>query len=291
MDRPHLIYFADPMCSWCWGFAPVIAAITHAFADSLPIRLVLGGLRPGTTEPLDETRKASLREHWTHVHEASGQPFDLDFFTREHFIYDTDPACRAVAALRHAGMPIALAALHRLQEAFYARNQDVKDLAVQTEIAVALGQDADTFRAAVTSEAIRQETWRDYALSQNTGVTGFPTLIAGTGQDNQYAMVTKGFERGERILPALGRWLAAQERKSFLFEKKNQKTFATWSRRNTQLRAQVAKVFCFFFSKKKSLPLLLITPTGHRIASHPRIPRIIHAPQHRPQIVPGAKRR
>jgi hypothetical protein len=21
MDEPHLIYFADPMCSWCYGFS------------------------------------------------------------------------------------------------------------------------------------------------------------------------------------------------------------------------------------------------------------------------------
>jgi hypothetical protein len=23
----QLVYFADPMCSWCYGFSPVIAAI------------------------------------------------------------------------------------------------------------------------------------------------------------------------------------------------------------------------------------------------------------------------
>ena len=27
MDGLHFIYFADPMCSWCWGFAPVIEKI------------------------------------------------------------------------------------------------------------------------------------------------------------------------------------------------------------------------------------------------------------------------
>ena len=24
MDGPHLIYFSDPMCSWCYGFSPVL---------------------------------------------------------------------------------------------------------------------------------------------------------------------------------------------------------------------------------------------------------------------------
>jgi len=47
-SRAHLLYVADPMCSWCWGFAPVIADICAAFGDRLPVRPVMGGLRPGT---------------------------------------------------------------------------------------------------------------------------------------------------------------------------------------------------------------------------------------------------
>ena len=91
MPGLHLIYFADPMCSWCWGFSPVIEAVRERFGPSLPIRLMLGGLRPGTTEPMTEGSKREICEHWEHVHEASGQPFDWSFFDREGFIYDTEP--------------------------------------------------------------------------------------------------------------------------------------------------------------------------------------------------------
>ena len=27
MSRNRLIYVMDPMCSWCWGFAPVAQAL------------------------------------------------------------------------------------------------------------------------------------------------------------------------------------------------------------------------------------------------------------------------
>lgn len=80
MTNPHLIYFADPMCSWCWGFSPVIDSVADEFGSSLPIRLVLGGLRPGTTEPLTQNSKRDIRQHWEHVKEASGQAFDFGFF-------------------------------------------------------------------------------------------------------------------------------------------------------------------------------------------------------------------
>jgi len=74
--------------------------VAARFGERLPIRLVLGGLRPGTVDPMDDAMRVSIRDHWTHVHEASGQPFDFDFFERERFVYDTEPACRAVVAAR-----------------------------------------------------------------------------------------------------------------------------------------------------------------------------------------------
>jgi putative protein-disulfide isomerase len=81
------------MCSWCWGFAPVITAITQRFGDTLPVRLILGGLRPGTTKTMDEAAKSSIREHWNHVHAASGRPFDLLFLERGSAICINASAC------------------------------------------------------------------------------------------------------------------------------------------------------------------------------------------------------
>ena len=208
---PHLIYFADPMCSWCWGFAPVIVAIQAHFGDRLPIRLVLGGLRPGTTDSLDAARRDSLSTHWQHVHEASGQPFNAAVLQRPGFIYDTDPPCRAVAVIRRQGMGPALHALHALQEAFYAQDRDITQPDELCDVAAAMGFDAVAFRGALQSEEIRLETWQDYAISQRTGVTGFPTLIAGSGKGDEYALVTQGFAPASQVVPALRQWLAQRE--------------------------------------------------------------------------------
>ena len=39
----RLIYVMDPMCSWCWGFAPVAAAlIAQAHEAGVPTHLVVG---------------------------------------------------------------------------------------------------------------------------------------------------------------------------------------------------------------------------------------------------------
>lgn len=207
MTGPHLIYFADPMCSWCWGFSPVVDAIGSRFGEALPVRLMMGGLRPGTTEPMDEAAKARTREHWEHVAEASGQPFDFSFFDRAGFVYDTEPASRAVVLMRRYGMAEALAYLRRVHAAFYAENRDVTDETELADLAASSGVDRGAFLDALRSEEARHETWTDFAIAQKSGITGFPTLIAGEGDTPEYALVTQGYQPGERIVPTLERWL------------------------------------------------------------------------------------
>ena len=33
----HFLYVADPMCSWCWGFSPVIDKIDETFGETAPV--------------------------------------------------------------------------------------------------------------------------------------------------------------------------------------------------------------------------------------------------------------
>ena len=236
---PRLIAFVDPMCSWCYGFAPVLEAIAKHYGASLPIHLVMGGLRPGTTEPMTDKMKTMIREHWEHVHTASGQPFDMAFFDRTSFTYDTDPAARAVVLMRGEfdtsprgptrcaapgcepepasgpatgpGFPnpaMALPFFARIQRAFYAENRDVTDDRVLAELAAEFGADKKAFAAALRHEDTRTEVLTDYTIAQRTGATGFPTMIAGFGENTPWVLVTKGYQPAERILAMLAAWLA-----------------------------------------------------------------------------------
>ena len=227
---PRLIAFVDPMCSWCYGFSPVLRAIEKTYGDTMPVRLVMGGLRPGNTKPMQDKDKAMIREHWEHVEKASGQPFDYTFFDRNGFIYDTDPAARAVVLMRGAieklisataetpdevahgpGFPrphLALDLMEAIQTAFYAQNRDVTQFGVLAEIAARFGVNEAAFIKALASEEARSETWTDYAIAQRTGAYGFPTLIAGYGDERPWVLVTKGYQPAEAVLANLAGWLS-----------------------------------------------------------------------------------
>jgi putative protein-disulfide isomerase len=207
MTTPHLIYFSDPMCSWCYGFSPVVDEIRRNFGRALPIRVVMGGLRPGVTTPMTEEAKLEVGDHWTHVHEATGLPFNGAGMSAPGFVYDTDPAARAVVVSRREGEEMAAAFLSRTQRAFYGEGRDVTRPDVLAEIAEELGLDREPFLNAWAAEEAKQETWRDYAISQRAGVTGFPTLVAGPNEEGVYGVVTRGYAPPEQVLGVLKEWL------------------------------------------------------------------------------------
>ncbi len=201
----HLLYFADPMCSWCWGFSPTMQRLIDAYGETLPIRIIVGGLRPGTTTPMDDRMKQDIRSHWEHVHEASEQPFDFDFFARDGFVYDTEPACRAVVSARRLDESKALAFMKVVQRSFYAENIDVSDVDNLVRIATDNGYDGARFREEFLGDEARAETQADFQFSQQCGVTGFPTVLG--VKDEAGAIITIGFRHWENIQQALDSWL------------------------------------------------------------------------------------
>ena len=205
-DR-HFLYFADPMCSWCYGFGPVVTEMVRRFEGRLGLRVVMGGLRAGNTEPMRDKDREYIRGAWTRVAEASGQPFDLGFFDRESFTYDTEPACRAVVTMRRMAPKNALAFLERVSRAFYASNRDVTDDAVLADLAAEAGMDRAAFYADLTSAEARNETFQDFVTAKQSGVEGYPLLAAGSANGG-YALITHGFRPIDGLPEAVETWLA-----------------------------------------------------------------------------------
>jgi len=208
MPELRLVYIADPMCSWCYGFSPVITALAERFEGRLGLQVVVGGLRAGNTAPMRAEDKDYIREAWTRVGAASGQPFDLSFFDREGFVYDTEPACRAVVTARRLLPRLALPFMTRVAQAFYAENRDMTSAGEIAVVAEEAGFDPQQFGDAFLAPDTRNETFQDFLTAQELEISGFPTLIAGS-EARGYALVTNGYRPLNDLLDPLERWWTA----------------------------------------------------------------------------------
>ena len=191
MNPPILWYFADPMCSWCWGFSPVIETLRDEYRERMKIALVVGGLRPGETVPMTATGREDILHHWHAVQARTGQPFRFDDALPEGFVYDTEPACRAVVTVGGIDSTQIFAMFKAIQAAFYAMGRDVTQAGVLADLAAGLGVDGRTFLRDFDSDVAHARTQAHFRQARQAGVRGFPTLIV--QRDTQPHPVCSGY--------------------------------------------------------------------------------------------------
>ncbi len=199
------VYVGDPMCSWCWGFAPVLEKLETRY--TIPITTVVGGLRPGPdAEPLNRSMRDMLAHHWDQVEAGTGQPFDRSGLDRENWVYDTELPARAVVTMRDMNAKETLAFFTRVQHAFYADAADVTSVSVYPGLLDGFAVDTATFMDRLEDEASREAAWGDFMAARRLGVAGFPTLLLRI--EDGHAMVTRGYAPYEALEPAITSWLA-----------------------------------------------------------------------------------
>lgn len=205
MRPDRLLYVMDPMCSWCWGFAPVVQALAEqASAAGVPLQLVLGGLRRERAA-LDPAMRVRILSHWQAVNASTGQLFNFNDALPEGFVYDTEPACRALVTARGLDEQSVWPLLQLIQEGFYAEGLDVTRAQVLVELAERAGIPRIEFAAAFDSDEAAEATAADFTWVQDLGISGFPTLLA--ERDGRLALLTNGYQPLEALAPLLGRWL------------------------------------------------------------------------------------
>ncbi|MHB1062533.1 MAG: DsbA family protein [Thiobacillus sp.] len=206
MNAPILWYFADPMCSWCWGFSPVIETLREEYRDRMKIALVLGGLRHETAS-MTAAGRTEILHHWREVHARTGQPFRFDNALPEGFVYDTEPACRAVVTVGGLDPALIFPLFKAIQNAFYAGGHDVTQPGVLADLAAELGVDKDAFLPTFDSDAARAKTQAHFKQTRQAGVRGFPALIL--QQDTQLTPVSSGCQPLDTVRAAIETCIAA----------------------------------------------------------------------------------
>lgn len=204
-----LWYFADPMCSWCWGFAPVISAIRDSYADRARIALMLGGLRPGTTEPMTSKGREEILQHWRDVQRMTGQPFAFEGALPEGFVYDTEPPSRAVIAVGEIRPGEVFPYFKSVQEAFYAHGRNVVRADTLAELAQQHNIESRLFLDRFNSEGIRKKTQTHFEITRQSGVRGFPTVLLQDGTGTSGVLLTHGYRPFAELQPVIESWLTS----------------------------------------------------------------------------------
>lgn len=196
----QLVYFASPMCSWCWGFSPVIQQLNKSPAVS-HIRLVLTPFRVDTTEPMDDALRSYVLGQWKKVHQTTQQPFDFRFAMPENFIYNTRLACLAIKAFAKQLPDQELNYVHAMQHAYYTENKDLTKQEMLVDIAASFAVDIEMFVKDLIAESIATDLEQDFLLCQKLTVQSYPTLLI--EKQGNYSLLASGYSQYQEVMNRL----------------------------------------------------------------------------------------
>ena len=208
MADTTLYYVADPMCSWCWGFAPVVEEVRQKLAPEVVWRPVMGGLARDSDEPMPPEMRQYIRHHWQSVAERTGAVFNWEFWSRCQPRRSTYPACRAVLAAgaqsesddgqRRASESRMFEAIQR---AYYTEARNPSLVETPIELAGEIGLDGQAFASDLQAAETESRLQADFDLRRRLQATAFPSLILEHGSTCSW--VARGYTERPTVLSRL----------------------------------------------------------------------------------------
>jgi putative protein-disulfide isomerase len=173
----QLIYIHDPMCSWCWGFRPILEQLLERLPPQLAVMRLLGGLAPDNDQPMPVEMQRHLQDTWHRIAERiPGTRFNFDFWERCRPRRSTWPACRAVIAARRLDASLEAAMIDAIQRAYYLEARNPSDTDTLAALAQHLGLDGARFIALLDSAETRTMLDDEMAAARSMGANSFPCL-------------------------------------------------------------------------------------------------------------------
>lgn len=194
---PKLLYFGDPMCSWCYGFSPELSKVVDELGSEIEMEMIMGGLRPYNAQSMTEL-KSFLTDHWKEVNHRSGQEFKYGILDSEEITYDTEPPSRAFIIVRALCPGDEFKFFKELQSLFYFENKNMHLAETYFAAVEELGLSREEFVKHFESDFYKKEIKEDFQKSSAMGVRGFPTLLLQKGEE--LYLISNGFMESASVI-------------------------------------------------------------------------------------------
>lgn len=202
MSQDTIYYVGDPLCSWCYGFAPEISKVKEHYSGKLEFEIIMGGLRPNNTETMKDLGDF-LKHHWEQVEERSGQKFNYGLLSDYSFVYDTEPPARAVWVVRQLKPEAEFSFFKDVQVLFYLENKNTNFKESYVSLLTKHEIDIEKFNALFDSDDAKFGVNQDFRFAGELGVRGFPSVLLKKGEE--WILISNGYSGSESVIKTIDR--------------------------------------------------------------------------------------
>lgn len=192
-----LQYFFDPLCSWCYGFSPVIEQLHKSYHELIELEIISAGMITGDQAgPIEEVApyiKTVCRDVERVTGITFGEAFVTDVLEDGRTIFNSMTPSQAMSVIKLRKPERAFLYAADLQRGIYKEGQAPEDLEWYRPLARKYDIVPKFFLDLMHSEEVQRSTIMDFMKTGQFGVTGFPTLLL--EKNGEHHVITKGYSR------------------------------------------------------------------------------------------------
>ncbi|CAM4313175.1 DsbA family protein [Gillisia limnaea] len=192
--KDTIFYFYDALCSWCYGFSPVLKKLIEKYGDELDFEVISGGMQTGDRkQPVSDIRDY-LKGAYLNVTERTGVQFGTDFMEvleDGNRLLNSVPAAVALSVVKELKPKEALNFASSIQRAIYYDGIDWNKAEAFIPYVEKAGIEADLFLEKFQEDTFLQKAKADFNLAANFGITGFPAVVL--KRKGKYYLMAQGF--------------------------------------------------------------------------------------------------
>ena len=201
-----IIYFFDPICSWCYGFSTHFYTFFQKHREDYDLQVITGGMvRSENARPIGEIGEY-LKEAFNRVREMSGAQFGEPFLQRLEegsTVFGSDVASLVYHTLAAKLPDRSIEVARAIQRAIYLDGIDPLDVEAYLPVCKQFGLDRKEFLESVSGKEVQDLYEADLYTTQQFGISGFPFVVVKL--DDEYYQVARGFRTSDELDTILGK--------------------------------------------------------------------------------------
>jgi putative protein-disulfide isomerase len=193
-----IYYCYDAYCGWCYGFSPVITRLFAEYRSTIAFEVLSGGMiLPAEPQPIG-VMAGYIRTAYKTVEDRTGIRFGEDWLW--HILHpdesdwypNSEKPAIAMCVFREYHPELCVTYSAELQYALHDEGRDLTDDEAYRHLLEKYRILETEFYQKLRDPAYRAKAYEEFALVQQLGVTGFPTVFLQVS-DTKFYLLSRGY--------------------------------------------------------------------------------------------------
>ena len=194
-SKLKIIYIYDALCSWCFGFSPVMRAVHENYSDEFEFEILSGGMILGDqVERVDRPSGPSI-ESFKSIEDITGIKFGTAFIHNYEFgemVFNSEMPAIALSVFKSIAPITAMEFAQQIQNSIYYDGKNPDDIDLYRYLAANNSIDPDLFEVKMSMTEFKEAAYYEFALAKQLQVSNYPAVLI-QATESKFYLVARGY--------------------------------------------------------------------------------------------------